>query len=80
MIVDDEEFCLNTLKIIFQRLGFDVKNQVDLCLTGLEALNSVKLAYSHNFSYSLILTDFHMPEMDGMTATKQIRRMLQDTY
>ena len=37
MVVDDEEFCLTTLKSILFNLGIDTENKVDFCLTGLEA-------------------------------------------
>jgi|GEM_PF-394627 len=42
----------------------------DVARTGLEALNMWKMK-----SYDLILMDVQMPEMDGFTATAQIRHM-----
>lgn len=39
MVVDDEEFCLTTMKSILFNLGIDTENQVDFCITGLEALD-----------------------------------------
>lgn len=42
----------------------------DVARTGLEALNMWKMK-----PYDLILMDVHMPEMDGFTATAQIRHM-----
>lgn len=51
---------LNTL----QTLTFDIVNNG---LEGLEQLSKV--------NYDLILMDCHMPEMDGFTATREIRRL-----
>lgn len=45
----------------------------DIARTGLEALNMWKQR-----SYDLILMDVQMPEMDGFTATMQIRHMEQE--
>lgn len=39
MVVDDEEFCLTTLKFILFNVGIDTEKQVDFCITGLEALD-----------------------------------------
>ena len=41
MIVDDEEFCLSSMKAIMLQAGLDVKRKVDECITGLEALNQL---------------------------------------
>lgn len=69
MVVDDEEFCLTTLKFILFNVGIDTENQVDFCITGLEALDQLKKAYKHNVAYRLILTDFNMPVMNGIEST-----------
>ena len=58
MVVDDEEFCLTTLKFILFNVGIDTEKQVDFCITGLEALDQLKRAYEQQISYKLILTDF----------------------
>jgi CheY-like chemotaxis protein len=36
----------------------------------------VKKTYENGMSYSIIFTDFSMPVMDGIEATKKIRRYL----
>ena len=73
MVVDDDEFCLSSMKAILSSLGFDTKYQVDYCITGEEALNQVVSATANGFFYKAILTDISMPVMDGIEATKKIR-------
>ena len=38
MVIDDEEFCQTMMKSILFRVGIDVENRVDFCITGLEAV------------------------------------------
>ena len=42
LVVDDEEFCIASMKAILQGAGVDVDNLVDYCITGKEALTQVK--------------------------------------
>ena len=78
MVVDDEEFCLTTLKSVLFNFGIDTENRVDFCITGLEALDQLKKAYKEKVCYKLILTDFNMPVMNGIEATKHMRTYLKD--
>ena len=78
MVVDDEEFCLTTIKSMLFNLGIDTQNQVDFCINGLEALNALKNAQKSNIRYKLIFTDFNMPVMNGIESTSQMRSYLLD--
>jgi len=44
MVVDDEEFCIASMKVVLGKAGIDVYSQVDFCITGLEAISQFKNA------------------------------------
>ncbi len=65
LLVEDNLFNQKIASLTLQRLGY----QADIANNGLEALN-----IGQQKVYDLVLMDVHMPEMDGLTATKLIRR------
>lgn len=66
LIAEDNSINQLVAKKILKKIGFIP----DVASNGLEAINLVK-----SKSYDLILMDQHMPEMDGVEATKKIREM-----
>ena len=76
MVVDDEEFCIATMRAIFDSCGFNSDFEIDYCINGQECADKVIDAYEHGMSYGLIFTDFSMPVLNGIDATLQIRNYL----
>lgn len=66
LLVEDYEGNIVVLSHLLQELDC----AYDVAKTGLEAVNAWK-----DQNYHMILMDVQMPEMDGITATAQIRRM-----
>ena len=80
MVIDDEEFCIAAMQAILGLLGIDIKHHVDFCNDGQEAINKLKRSYQKGLRYKIIFTDFNMPLMDGIEATKKIRKMLKHEF
>ena len=77
MVVDDEEFCLSSMKSMLKLAGIDVKQKCDVFITGKESLDYLKKMYKQGYSYSYIFTDFSMPVMNGIESTRQMRQFLE---
>ena len=66
MIVDDSVSMRQMVGFTLRQAGYSVVEAPD----GLEAL-----AYARRYSVDLVLTDVHMPNMDGITLVRELRRI-----
>lgn len=78
LVVDDEEFCISTMKLLLNIAGIKEELQVDYAITGSEAVDRVQEALEHGICYRVIFTDFNMPVMNGIQATEHILRLCKD--
>jgi signal transduction histidine kinase/DNA-binding response OmpR family regulator len=70
LIVDDNHTNLELMKGIFNYFCIDC----DLAENGRDALTLIEKANKSGIQYNLIITDHHMPEMDGITLVKEIKK------
>ena len=75
-MVDDEEFCIATMRVLLEKCGFNCDCEIDFCINGQESLDKVIDAYESGMSYGIIFTDFSMPVLNGIDPTEQIRKYL----
>ncbi|MBF0561047.1 MAG: response regulator, partial [Alphaproteobacteria bacterium] len=70
LIADDNRINQSVIRMLMERLGF----AIDIVGNGVEALAALQ-----KLDYGLLLTDCHMPEMDGFELTARIRGMERKT-
>jgi len=68
LIVDDSKTSLEFLRDELKKLNMKIYEASD----GLEALD---MLYKHKGEISLVITDYYMPNMDGLELTYRIRKM-----
>ncbi len=69
LVVDDEECIREVLTILLSRKGYRCESAAN----GREAMEKVAQA-----RFDVVITDVHMPEMDGITLTKELNRHFSD--
>jgi len=71
LVIDDEMIILDLTAIILKNRGYNVYTAAD-ARTGLDLIENVRP--------EIVMLDYMMPGMDGLTALKEIRQRFPDTY
>jgi len=71
LVIDDEKIILDLTAIILKNRGYNVYSAAD-ARTGLDLIE--------NLRPEIVMLDYMMPGMDGLTALKEIRQLFPDTY
>ena len=75
LLVEDNEINALLAVTMLKKMGFDVTQSWN----GLEALETFKDSYNNDSArFDLVFMDIHMPEMDGLEATRQILNFVSD--
>ena len=70
MVVDDDPVACEHAELVLSELGV----MTDICDHSTDAYSRIKRRWDEEDPYDLIITDFRMPVMDGITLTEEIRR------
>ena len=74
LIVDDDEVACEHAKLVANAIGLEA----DYTTNPVNGLNSIRAAKKNGSPYQIILTDYKMPEMDGVEFTKKLREFNND--
>ena len=72
LIIDDDPVACEHAKLVLEKAGI----ASEIALSGLEAIEMVKVRYARREPYNLIIVDWHMPRMNGVETTRQIRSII----
>ncbi len=73
LIVEDDFTCRKVLQLMLMTLG-----ECDIAVNGSEALEAFRNAAAARERYDLICLDIMMPEMDGHTVLRNIRKIEEE--
>ena len=69
LIVDNDKVAAEHARIVLGEMGI----HADVCHSGSEALNKLRVQYTKHTPYNLVLMDWIMQGMDGLETAKKIR-------
>ena len=69
LIVDNDKVAAEHARIVLGEMGI----HADVCHSGSEALNKLRVQYTKHNPYNLVLMDWTMQGMDGLETAKKIR-------
>ncbi|HMG66884.1 MAG TPA: response regulator, partial [Chitinophagaceae bacterium] len=73
LVIDDNITNCSLMQGIFEYLHIPCS----ICYSGAEALELIKKSLKDNHPFDLIITDHQMPEMDGITLVKEIKKLVK---
>lgn len=68
VIVDDDGIACEHTRLVLKALGIEA----DYFTDGKTAANNIRAAYGSGKAYDLLLTDYRMPEMNGLELTRLV--------
>ena len=74
LVVDDDEVSRDHARAILEESGVELETVE----TGKEALDLITLHNARHDKYNLVLIDYHMPRLNGIEVTREIRKFLGD--
>jgi len=69
IVVDDDEIACQHSQLVLRAIGIES----DMCTHPKDALGQIRDAYDRGQPYQLVLTDYKMPEMNGLELVRNIR-------
>ena len=68
-VVDDDEIACEHIQVVLRSLGIEAETATDL----VGAVEKLREAWEQGRAYSLLLTDYKMPELNGLELVRRLR-------
>ena len=72
LVIDDDPVACEHARIVLEEIGI----AAEICGSGQEALEMIRLKSARREAYNLILVDWKMPGQDGVQVTREIRKLI----